>query len=90
MEMAEMAEMDGGDDLERILAAELAAFNCDAFVAELAESEIALAAWLAALPSADAFVAELEVEQEIALAELMAADSLGRLAAVLAAEQATP
>ena len=80
MEMAEMAEMDGGDDLERILAAELAAFNRDAFLAE----------WLAALPSADAFVAELEVEQEIALAELMAADSLGRLAAVLAAEQATP
>ena len=70
MEMAEMAEMDCGDDLERILAA------------ELAESEIALAAWLAELPSADAFVAELE----IALAELMAADSLGRLAAVLAAE----
>ena len=86
MEMAEMAEMDGGDDLERILAAELAAFDLDAFLAELAESEIALAAWLAELPSADAFVAELEVEQEIALAELMAADSLGRLAAVLAAE----
>jgi hypothetical protein len=81
-----MAEMDGGDDLERILAAELAAFDLDAFLAELAESEIALAAWLAELPSADAFVAELEVEQEIALAELMAADSLGRLAAVLAAE----